>query len=185
MIWGKVWQERIATMPIDFDPQIKPVSEPEFRERDYEVMNVAFSTHNELGCLCDEKVYQNEMLHCCLENGFATVQKKVPLIVSHKEFSKTFYIDMLVNHGVVYELKAVKTISSAHRSQSLNYLMLTGLNFGKIINFGSLFAVAPVPMLGLYAASKIAVDALTEAVVLEGSMWGVLLSVPTLFALPQ
>jgi hypothetical protein len=38
-------------MPIEHDIKIKPISEDDFHDLDYEVMGLVFSIHNELGRL--------------------------------------------------------------------------------------------------------------------------------------
>ncbi len=44
-------------------------------------------------------------------------------------------MDMLLNYSAVYELKAVSAIHAEHKKQTLQYLVLTELHHGKIINF--------------------------------------------------
>ena len=41
----------------------------------------------------------------------------------------------MIDDGVVYELKAVETLNGQHEAQLLNYLFLTDINYGKLINF--------------------------------------------------
>jgi hypothetical protein len=64
-----------------------------------------------------------------------SAKKEVSIRVTHQSFSKTYYIDLLIEQGSIYELKATSSISPAHESQLLNYLLLSGLQHGKIINF--------------------------------------------------
>ena len=45
-------------------------------------------------------------------------------------------VDFLVKHQVLVELKAVKTIEDAHLAQTLNYLKVSKLEVGLLINFG-------------------------------------------------
>jgi GxxExxY protein len=46
-----------------------------------------------------------------------------------------FYPDNLVNSKLLLELKSIKSISSEHEAQMINYLKATGLKVGLIINF--------------------------------------------------
>jgi GxxExxY protein len=46
-------------------------------------------------------------------------------------------IDLLVDHSVVVELKAVRMLDDIHRAQCLNYLKATGLQLCLLINFGN------------------------------------------------
>ncbi len=97
-------------------------------------MGLAFAVHNEMGRFLDERIYQEEMAHRCQENGLAAA-REVTIRVSHDDFSKNYYVDLLVAEGVVYELKAVKALSGVHETQLIHYLLLLGLKHGKLINF--------------------------------------------------
>ena len=44
---------------------------------------------------------------------------------------------LVVDYGCPFELKAVSSLSAAHESQLIQYLMLTQLSHGKLINFGA------------------------------------------------
>ncbi|MCD6296054.1 MAG: GxxExxY protein [Deltaproteobacteria bacterium] len=66
--------------------------------------------------------------------GFETVATEVPIQVSYEDFTKLYYMDLLINNGVMYELKTVKAISGEHQKQALNYLLLTGMQHGKLVN---------------------------------------------------
>jgi GxxExxY protein len=47
-----------------------------------------------------------------------------------------FKPDILVEHKVMVELKAVTAISPEHQAIGINYLKATGLKVGLVINFG-------------------------------------------------
>jgi len=59
------------------------------------------------------------------------------VIVTYKDFSKIYKLDILLDNGVIYELKAVKALNNTHKQQLINYLLLTGLKHGKLLNFRS------------------------------------------------
>ncbi len=44
-------------------------------------------------------------------------------------------MDMLGEHGVIYELKAADGMTGEYTQQLINYLMLCGLRHGKLVNF--------------------------------------------------
>lgn len=108
-------------------------SEKEFHQLDYQIMSLAFDLHNSMGNLWDENDYKEKLLNKCQESGLDTYSE-VPIKITHKNFSKSYFIDLLIN-GAVYELKAVTSIASPHETQTLNYLFLTDTHHGKIINF--------------------------------------------------
>jgi GxxExxY protein len=47
-----------------------------------------------------------------------------------------FVADILVNKSVLLELKAARTLDSAHEAQLLNYLRATEIEVGMLFNFG-------------------------------------------------
>jgi len=110
------------------------MSQEEFYELDYQVMGLVFDVHNDLGPLCDERIYQDELARRCRRAGIEDVLTEVPILVSHKDFSKKYYMDMLARGGGVYELKTVRSLAPEHKSQALHYLLLTGLTHGKLLN---------------------------------------------------
>ncbi len=125
-------------MPVTLNRPIKPISEQEFHSLDFQIMRLAFDAHNRLGRLYDEKIYQNKLIELCRKNGFKTASE-VKIELRHKSFCKDLFIDLLIEDGAIYELKTAKTITSAHRVQTLDYLFLTDIRHGKIINFRTPF----------------------------------------------
>ncbi len=121
-------------MPIKLKVKVKKISEDAFYSLDYKIMKAVFSIHNDLGRFYDEKIYQNELAYRCKKMGIEEVATEVPIQVSYKNFVKFYYMDVLINNEVMYELKAVKAINEEHRKQAINYLLLTGLQHGKLIN---------------------------------------------------
>jgi len=120
-------------MPINCGAQIELISEEEFYKYDYKVMGLAFSIHKEFGRLWNEEILKNELVFRCRREGF-DVSTELPVKASFQTFSKTFYVDLLLNNAIVYELKAVKSLTNEHQQQTLNYLFLLGVHHGKLIN---------------------------------------------------
>ena len=121
-------------MPVECSHNIKSKDQDVFKIIDYDVMSQAFAIHNRLGCFLDESIYNHSLTSACIEIGFGAVSE-VAVKVSHKDFCKLYYLDILVDYGIIYELKTVKKLNSNHKQQLLNYLMLTNTNHGKLINF--------------------------------------------------
>jgi len=121
-------------MPIECSKNIKAKDQAAFNAIDYEVMNQAFSIHNSLGRFLDESIYNRSLTAACNKIGFCATSE-IAVKVSHKDFCKLYYIDILVDNGIIYELKTSKELNSNHKQQLLNYLMLTNINHGKLINF--------------------------------------------------
>lgn len=116
-------------MPITVGARLRAMDEEEFQAVVYATMRHVFAVHNEMGRLFDEKIYQRE-----IARRVANAAREVPVTVSFEDFSKTFYLDLLVEAGAVFEFKAVDTLAERHRGQLLNYLFLTALPHGKLVN---------------------------------------------------
>ena len=123
-------------MPIECRFEVKNISKDRFHEIDYQVMRHVFDIQNELGRLCHESIYQAELLYRCASEKLSVLTEG-EIVVSFDSFKKTYFLDALVNQGALYELKAVDILNGQHESQLLNYLFLSGLREGKLINFSS------------------------------------------------
>jgi len=121
-------------MPITcrFTPQA--LSQDDFHAIDKVVMKHAFDIQNEFGRLCDEQIYKNELAFRCDADGIA-ILREAAICAEHKDFRKLYFLDMLADNGGIYELKATAALNSNHDLQLINYLLLAGLNHGKLINF--------------------------------------------------
>jgi GxxExxY protein len=122
-------------MPIAVGTQLRVISQDEFHGIDRKVMSLAFDVHRELGRFCDETIYQTELACRCRESGFGAVSTEVPIRACYQDFTKTYFADLMVEQSAMFELKTAAAITQEHRKQALNYLLLMGLNHGKVINF--------------------------------------------------
>lgn len=109
-----------------------------FKEETYLIRGAIFEVYKTIGCGFLESVYQE-----CLELEFAAnkipFQRQVELQVVYKNqtLQHTFKADLICYDKIIIELKAVKELSDIHRAQVLNYLKVTGLRLGLLVNFCS------------------------------------------------
>ena len=101
------------------------------------IIGCAFEVINELGAGFLESVYENAMLIALAGTGH-TVQSQQSVTVHFQgKPVGDFYADLLVEHKVIVELKAVKALAPEHEAQVINYLNATGIQVGLLINFGN------------------------------------------------
>jgi GxxExxY protein len=116
-------------MPIIPSIKTRRITQDEFGELSYEVMQHVFAIHTEFGRFFDEKIYKRE-----LATRMKDVQLEVPVDVTHKTFSKHYQADVIVGGCGLFEFKAAEAIHPKHRGQTIHYLLLFDLPHGKIVN---------------------------------------------------
>jgi GxxExxY protein len=124
-------------MPIEVSTPIQVLDQEQFHALDRKVMRIVFDVHNEFGRLLNEELYKKEIARRCLAAGLQPAERQVRIQVSHNGFTKDYVMDLLVCQGYMLEGKAAEQLVSAHRSQSLNYLLLAGMQHGRLVNFRS------------------------------------------------
>jgi GxxExxY protein len=123
-------------MPIQTAVPVRIFDQESFHQVDRRVTGITFSIHNDFGRYLDERIYQGELTRRCRDQGLE-VEPEMRIVVSFGEFSKDYFVDHLINRGVLIETKAVASLSPAHRGQALNYLFLCGLYHATLLNFRS------------------------------------------------
>lgn len=116
-------------MPIHCPIVTNRISQNDFKLLASEVMRHVFDIHNDYGRFFDELVYKKE-----LADRMSGVVLELEIIVTHGTFSKTYYVDVLINQSGLFEFKASDTLHPRHRGQTLNYLLLLDLAHAKVIN---------------------------------------------------
>jgi GxxExxY protein len=117
------------TMPIHVDAKTRRLSQSEFGKLAYDVLGEAFRIHAELGRYFHEGIYKE-----ALASRFPNVRLEVPVVVTHRDFRKQYSLDVLVGDGGLFEFKAAEAIVPRHRGQLTNYLILSDLAHGQLIN---------------------------------------------------
>jgi GxxExxY protein len=100
------------------------------------IIRCAIEVHRLLGPGLLESVYHECMLDELHSKGLVVeTEKSVPIVYKGKRLESHFEIDILVEHRVVVELKAIEALHPVHSAQVITYLKLTGCPAGLVINF--------------------------------------------------
>lgn len=101
-----------------------------------EVIRAAVAVHRALGPGIFERVYRQCLVMELTDRGL-TVQSELPIPVHYKgrRFDIGYRVDVLVEHQLVVELKAVTALHPAHKAQLLSYLRLGNYRAGLLLNF--------------------------------------------------
>ena len=109
------------------------LAEQELTER---IIGIFFSVYNELGYGFLESVYENAMC-IALREAALEVARQVPFVVEfHGQTIGDYRADLIVGNRVILEIKAIQSIGSAQEAQLLNYLKVSKLEVGLLLNFG-------------------------------------------------
>lgn len=100
------------------------------------IIGVAMEVHRELGCGFLEALYQEAFEHELMLNRINFVSKKLHR-VSYKDIilRHPYIPDLIVEGKVVVDLKAIREIGAIEEAQMVNYLKITMVPVGLIINF--------------------------------------------------
>jgi GxxExxY protein len=100
-----------------------------------DIIGAAFDVHNALDCGLLEKVYENALAHeLSLRKHVVTPQKEFTVTYKDKEVG-VYYADLMVDDKVIVEVKSVSVLENIHRAQTLNYLRVSGIRVGLLLNF--------------------------------------------------
>ncbi|MGH9843795.1 MAG: GxxExxY protein [Blastocatellia bacterium] len=116
-------------MPVRMDGVINRLDQDVFARIAHAVMRCVFDIHNEFGRFFDEKIYKRE-----LQRRYPGARLEVPIEITFEDFRKHYFLDVLIEDGAVFELKAVEALAGRHRAQLMHYLLLADLPHGKLIN---------------------------------------------------
>ncbi len=103
------------------------------------IIGCALKVHNALGPGLLESAYEACLLYELTRSNLKVEQQKgLPLVYRDVNLECGYRVDLLVEHKVIVELKAVESISPLHSAQVLTYLKLSHCKLGLIINFNVL-----------------------------------------------
>ena len=108
--------------------QLNPIS--------YGIIGCAFEIHRELGPGLLESTYETCLTYLLREKGYTVESQKVlPVTFRDVQLDAGYRIDLLVEHSVIIENKAVKEVTPLHQAQLMTYLKLSKIKLGLILNF--------------------------------------------------
>lgn len=100
------------------------------------IIGVFYEVYNELGHGFLESVYERAFDLALSAKGLKVLRQiDVPVWFRGQKVGD-FVADILVNKCVLLELKAARTLDTAHEAQLLNYLRATEIEVGLLFNFG-------------------------------------------------
>ncbi|HTY86475.1 MAG TPA: GxxExxY protein [Candidatus Acidoferrum sp.] len=99
------------------------------------IIGFAFEILNEIGHGLNEKVYENSLTVLFKLNGIAfDQQRRFPVLFRGVEVGE-FIPDLIAFDSVIVDTKVIDQITDHERGQMMNYLRITKLRVGLILNF--------------------------------------------------
>ena len=108
-----------------------------------DIMGEAMRVHRKYHSGLLESAYEAALKYLLEQKGYKVEQQvALPMFWENVKLDQTYRMDLVVNDNIIVELKAVNFVDKEHRRQLFNYMHLTHLPYGMLINFGgdSLFS---------------------------------------------
>ena len=101
----------------------------------YQVVGCAMDVLNGVGHGLHEKIYENALVVEFKLRGISFDQQR-RFVVVYKEVQVGEFVPDLITHGaIVVDAKVIDQITDHERGQMLNYLRITKLRVGVLVNF--------------------------------------------------
>ena len=105
------------------------------KEETHAAIGCAFDVLNELGHGLNENLYENSLVVEFKRRGIAFDQQRRFEVLYKNQYVGEFIPDLITHSVVVVDVKCVERITDHERGQMLNYLRITNLPVGLILNF--------------------------------------------------
>ena len=124
-------------MNADDFPDLKSRNEDTFpcKAETHAIIGFAFAVLNELGHGLNEKLYENSLVVEFKRGGIAFDQQRRFEVLYKGEYVGEHIPDLIAYGMVIVDAKCIERITDHERGQMMNYLRITGLPVGLILNF--------------------------------------------------
>ncbi len=108
-----------------------------YKDECYAIQGAIFDVYKEVGCGFLESIY-----HECLSREFRRkeipflTQPELPVFYKGELLPLRFQSDFFCFENIIVEIKAKKELVADHRAQIQNYLRISKLRLGLLVNFG-------------------------------------------------
>ncbi|MBU3010240.1 GxxExxY protein [Polaribacter vadi] len=108
-----------------------------YKEETYKIIGICMEVHNQLGKGFNEIVYSDALEIELIDNNIKySKEKKFSISYKGNILPHKYRADFIINDKIILEIKAVQCLTSSHIKQTLNYLAVSSLKLGLLINFG-------------------------------------------------
>ena len=100
------------------------------------VIGLAMKVHGALGCGFLESIYVNAIKIELQEAGIPFEQEKLYTVTYKNTPIGSFHADLVIEDRLIVEIKAVEGLGVSHSVQLVNYLAVSKVDLGLLLNFG-------------------------------------------------
>ena len=105
------------------------------KQLSYQLLGMAFSVHNTLGPGLLESAYEGAFCVELTKAGIPFSRQMVYPIYYKGELIGGYIADLVVDNTIILELKSVRALTNVMEAQVINYLRLSKLPVGYLMNF--------------------------------------------------
>ena len=114
---------------------IKEEKERPYSELTGVILGCCFDVMKELGPGFLEKVYKNALLIAMKQKGLQVQVEQPYEVIFRGKIIGRYNADLVVNQTVIVEAKCCDSLIAEHQAQLFNYLTVSGLPIGLLVNF--------------------------------------------------
>lgn len=109
-----------------------------YKEECFQLVGFCMEVHRELGRGQNEALYKDAM-EVELQRAKLSFlrEKKYDVIYKGAVLKHHYFADFVISDKILFEAKAVEKLASPHIRQTMNYLAISKLRLGLLVNFGS------------------------------------------------
>ena len=101
-----------------------------------EITGVAMKVYNKYHYGLLESAYEAAMKYLLELDGHKVEQQVyLPIYWEDVKLDQNYRMDLVIDDDIIVELKSIKFIGDEHRKQLQNYLNITHIKYGMLINF--------------------------------------------------
>jgi GxxExxY protein len=108
-----------------------------FKKLSYLLLKLGFSVHNLLGPGLLESAYEGAFCVELTRAGIPFERQKVYPLYYKGEYIGAYIADLVIDNKIIVELKSVSKLTDVMTAQLINYLRLSKLQVGYLMNFNS------------------------------------------------
>jgi GxxExxY protein len=102
------------------------------------VIGMGIEVHRQLGPGLLESAYEECLCYELAQAGVGFArQVALPIVYKGQRLALEYRMDMVVEPGLVLEIKSVEQLAPIHEAQLLTYLRLSGHRVGLLMNFNT------------------------------------------------